>query len=256
MSLCVWIVFNHLLWMHNGMLADFDSYKHILLKRLRPTVRGMIQGSVDSEVAGALFCNNLEGFPTRLDYSMAEMRGAMRTMIAELRAFSAEAALNICHTHDVDHTCDVDSVDGGDCAPLRSLRSDDKSKWTPSSMNFAVTDGKGLIVTRFRSKDNEDPPSLYYQLGVEKRYTTAHDVNNEDKEEEEGGGDVKYDWSAHSWQTDGLVVASEPLEETGPHLSSWRLLGKDKMISFHPSEGVRIECLSHKCTPDFPVISV
>lgn len=224
------------------MLADFDSYKNILLKRLRPAVRGMIQGSVDSEVAGALFCNNLEGFPTRLDYSMAEMRGAMRTMVAELRAFSAEAALNVCHTHEEEH------FEGIEFNKIPT--SSDEINWSPSSMNFAVTDGKGLIVTRFRSKDNEDPPSLYYQLGVEKRYTSSH---HKDDDKESKKEPLQYDWSARSWQTDGLVVASEPLEENGPHLSSWRLLGKDKMISFHPDEGVRIECLSHKCTPDTPV---
>ena len=35
--------------------------------------------------------NNLEGFPTRTQFSMAELRGAMRTTVAELRALSAEA---------------------------------------------------------------------------------------------------------------------------------------------------------------------
>jgi hypothetical protein len=48
----------------------------------------------------------------------------------------------------------------------------------------------------------------------------------------------------------GVIVASEPLETTLPGLSAWRLLGKDKMLSFHPSEGVRVECLSEECTPD------
>jgi hypothetical protein len=240
--------------MHNGMLAKFDSYKAILLKRLRPVVRGMIQGSVDSEVAGALFCNNLEGFPHRLDYSMAEMRGAMRTMIAELRAFSAEAALNVCH--DV-HPFELSSDDEDNTSSEVS--------WAPSSMNFAVTDGKGLVVTRFRSKDNEDPPSLYYQLGVDARYAASmgatendgeNDDSSESSEENNNGGSNYQDWATQMRQANGLVVASEPLEEKGPHLSKWRLLGKDKMISFYPNEGVRIECLSHRCTPDTPVMRV
>lgn len=50
----------------------------------------------------------------------------------------------------------------------------------------------------------------------------------------------------------GIIVASEPLEDTLPALSAWRLLGKDKMLSYHPDEGVRIECLSELCTADLP----
>mmetsp|Transcript_12076 Transcript_12076/g.15563 ORF Transcript_12076/g.15563 Transcript_12076/m.15563 type:complete len:430 (+) Transcript_12076:57-1346(+) len=228
-------VFNHLLFMHNGMLADFELYQDILLRRLRPAVRGMLQGGVDSEHAGALFCNNLEGFPKRRDYSMAEMRGAMRTMIAELRALSAEASLHQCHKIHHSIISEINET---------SIPSGKMKSWSPSSMNFAVSDGQGIIVTRFRSKDDEDPPSLYYKLGVESY------VSNKDKEDTSSVNNNNN--HKRSFSVDGLVVASEPLEESGPDLSKWRLLGKDKMISYHPNEGVKIECLSHQCTSDTP----
>ncbi len=99
-------------------------------------MRGLLQGDVDSEHAGALFCNSLEGFPRRRDYGMTELRGAMRTMLAELRALSAEASLAAC------------AGGGGAGANARAVESG--KPWGPSSMNFAVSDGVGLIVTRYR----------------------------------------------------------------------------------------------------------
>jgi glutamine amidotransferase len=233
-------VFNHLLFMHNGALDNFADYKPTLLKRLRPAVRGLIQGTVDSEHAGALFCNNLEGFPQRRDFSMTELRGAMRTMVAELRALSAEAALARCAADKPT----ISATARGPAAASAGAPSATSGLWAPSSMNFAVSDGQGLVVTRFRSHKDEDPPSLYYKLGLSVRYRT-----DEGKLRAMAPGKAP---SGGVISAPGLIVASEPLEESMPSLSAWRLLGKDKMISYHPSEGVKIECISDQCTPDLP----
>ena len=34
------------------------------------------------------------------------------------------------------------------------------------SLNFAVSDGHNFVATRFRSCPHEEPPSLYYAVGV------------------------------------------------------------------------------------------
>ena len=125
---------------------------------------------------------------------MAELRGAMRTTVAELRALSAEASCK------------------------NGTREESNQSWAPSSMNFMLANGEGLIVTRFRSSPGEDPPTLYYKLGVDERYLS-------DADEEHHGAGVR-----------GVVVASEPQDMSLPALSAWRLLGKDRMLSFHPSE--------------------
>lgn len=70
-------------------------------------------------------------------------------------------------------------------------------------------------MTRFRSSEHEDPPSLYYKSMAE-----------------------------------GVVVASEPLDMTHGKLKEWKLLGKDKMLSYHPDEGIQVDCLSEICTED------
>merc|ERR1719499_428583 len=35
---------------------------------------------------------------------------------------------------------------------------------SPSSLNFAVTDGRNVVVTRYRNGAHSEPPSLYYAL--------------------------------------------------------------------------------------------
>eukprot|EP00613_Pedinella_sp_CCMP2098_P070535 CAMPEP_0171921350 /NCGR_PEP_ID=MMETSP0993-20121228/20162_1 /TAXON_ID=483369 /ORGANISM="non described non described, Strain CCMP2098" /LENGTH=454 /DNA_ID=CAMNT_0012558707 /DNA_START=24 /DNA_END=1388 /DNA_ORIENTATION=+ len=239
-------VFGRLLWMHNGALPDFDAYRAVLLKKLRPNVRGLLQGDVDSEHAGALFCNHLEGFPSReTPYSMVELRGAMRMVVSELRAMSAEAALNNCQGQGqgVPPPASLPALGNNSATEAEAAIA-----WAPASMNFAVSDGRGLVMTRFRSSKDQDPPSLYYKLGISHLYkpeptSTAEGGGG-------GGGDLKERRSNKN--ADGLIVASEPLEETMPALSAWRLLGKDKMISYSPDEGVRVECMSERCTPDLP----
>jgi predicted glutamine amidotransferase len=293
-------VFNNLLWMHNGHLFKFEAYTATLIRKLRPGVRGLMRGDVDSELAGALFCHHLEGFPARLSYSMTELRAAMRVTVAELRALSAEAALeehlSTCPNSQL-HSSTASTVMRGkqveqaaaQCRAGAEVREvpraaiskqppaenaawehdkvhgavapgdnatgfhDDAGagyQWAPSSMNFAVTDGVGLVVTRFRSAACQCPPSLYYRLGSATTCGIGIGVNPTEPCESVAadGSDNQSRMAAAR----GLLVASEPLQESLPGLSEWTLLGKDKMLTFHPSEGVRVECLSAKCTPDLP----
>ena len=86
----------------------------------------------------------------------------------------------------------------------------------PSSLNFAVSDGRSLVVIRFRSSMSEDPPTLYYRRVEE-----------------------------------GVIVASEPSSSDAETLKEWTLLGKNRMLSYSPSTGVHVECVCpHSCDDD------
>ena len=75
-----------------------------------------------------------------------------------------------------------------------------------SSLNFAVTDGETVVVSRYRSGTVEEPPSLYYARS-------------------EGNATV--------------MVASEPLDyHTRDDSLSWKLIEKNVIMSFEPEGGV------------------
>jgi len=98
-----------------------------------------------------------------------------------------------------------------------------------SSLNFAVTDGVSLVASRYRTSAAEDPPSLYF-----KRVRPFGG---------EGG------------PTAGVIVASEPLDDD---LAHWTLLGKDRMLSWGPDEGLTVECVDYPldtqaCDSDLPL---
>ena len=111
-------------------------------------------------------------------------------------------------------------------------------------MNFAVSDGQGLIVTRFRSSRNQDPPSLYYKIGLSDKYRPDPSDTSSSSSSSSSSSNAAADPTNGGFgggiRANALTVASEPLEMTEPALSAWRLLG------------MRVECVSDQCTPDTP----
>ena len=208
--------FDTLSFMHNGAIWGFDSFKEDLRASLRretlalgeqlappsqlagPMVYSLrltchhryprtVMGDTDSEHAGALFAQNLAGFPKH-EYDLLSLRAAMYSTIAKLREFTRRS------------TTAEGSVEA------------------PSSLNFAVTDGHHLVVSRYRSNPGEDPPTLYFKTLREGR---------------------------------AIVVSSEPDSSDLEALREWTLLGKDKLLSFSPSSGVMLECIDlESCDSD------
>ncbi|KAJ8599927.1 hypothetical protein CTAYLR_002872 [Chrysophaeum taylorii] len=164
-------VYNTLTWVHNGAIAAFDEVKRRLRATLDPSILGLVAGDTDSEYAGAVFVDQLKGFPQGPSYSVDQLKAAMRTTLKHITELNEE-------------------FDDG------------------NSLNFGVSDGKNLVVARYRSCPNEDPPTLYYKLA-----------------------------------RNGVVVASEPLDTDPHHLLDWTLLGKDRFLSYGPSVGVVVECI-------------
>lgn len=115
------------IFMHNGDLRNFISFKKKIINELNDDIYNIIKGNTDSEYAFALFLNLLdkklfyEG--GRLDIS--EFKNKVITLINKL----------------VEYGCNE-----------------------PMSMNFAFSDGNTLVCTRYLNDDNDEPPSLHYKI--------------------------------------------------------------------------------------------
>jgi predicted glutamine amidotransferase len=121
--------YRNLMWMHNGMVAGFLDIKRRLRASLNNECYEMIQGTTDSEHAFALFLNCLRE-PFEL-VSAAEMRRALVETIDRLDAL----------THS------VGIVD-------------------PSYYNFAVTNGRETVASRYCSLRDLPAASLHYSRGA------------------------------------------------------------------------------------------
>ncbi|MFT5705620.1 MAG: glutamine amidotransferase [Shewanella sp.] len=117
----------HYLWMHNGRLDLFDSFRRSLLNILSDRAFSLIKGNTDSEYAFALFMDQLEFNPSA---SLAQLEDAMVATIAKIMQIRKQ--------------CGAD---------------------TNAFINFAVTDGINTLVTRFATLESAQPASLFYGTG-------------------------------------------------------------------------------------------
>jgi glutamine amidotransferase len=134
---------NTLMWMHNGNIGAWQYVKRPLSDSLADKWFLSIKGGTDSEWAFALFLDLLQregvdpsaepegGFETKL------LRRAMKKTIAKINEFVKNVP---------------DEYKVGD--ETRSL------------LNFAVTDGHSVIVTRYVSSRTDAAASLYYSSGT------------------------------------------------------------------------------------------
>jgi glutamine amidotransferase len=136
---------NTLMWMHNGNIGSWMYVKRPLADSLADKWFLGVRGGTDSEWAFALFLNCLEeigvdpssappdGFGEKL------LRRAMKQTIAKINAFVKGVPVE----HNV---ADVE---------------------TRSLLNFAVTDGHTVLVTRYVSSKTDAAASLYYSSGTD-----------------------------------------------------------------------------------------
>lgn len=109
-----------LMWMHNGNAAYFNKFRRRRRASLSDSVYNSLQGSTDSEHAFALFMNRLENSQDL--HPPERLARAMVATIKQLNDLSAE--------------CGV----GGQ-----------------SFYNFAVTDGRSVVATRYASEGASEP---------------------------------------------------------------------------------------------------
>eukprot|EP01097_Dermamoeba_algensis_P008363 TRINITY_DN5561_c0_g1_i1.p1 TRINITY_DN5561_c0_g1~~TRINITY_DN5561_c0_g1_i1.p1 ORF type:complete len:183 (-),score=48.48 TRINITY_DN5561_c0_g1_i1:93-641(-) len=166
--------------MHNGGIAGFASIKRRLRTTLRDDLYLMIQGTTDSEHAFAVFLNQLPD--------------ASSQVAPEVVGEALEACIKFILK--AQKECGVQGA---------------------SSLNFAVTDGTTVAVSRFRNAREEDPPTLYYAYG-------SDFAMDKDKIFRVGRSEPK----------DTLLVSSEPLTDVE---SDWTMIPKDHMLLAQAEKG-------------------
>ncbi|KAJ1993585.1 glutamine amidotransferase subunit [Dimargaris cristalligena] len=147
-----------LMWMHNGHLAQFPKIKRTLQNSLRDEMFSMVHGNTDSEWAFALFLNQLED-PSATNFDPTVLKNAMLRTIELINMWSREAGIT-----------------------------------QSSLLNFAVTDGRTVVCTRYVSSSTLEAASLYYSSGS--RFI------------ERGGN---YRMEKRDKREDAVLIASEPL---------------------------------------------
>ncbi|KAK1594733.1 nucleophile aminohydrolase [Colletotrichum navitas] len=167
-----------LMWMHNGGLGGWKYIKRRLGERLADKWYLGVQGGTDSEWAFALFLDTLERMG--LDPSSQPANGFGPTVLRKTM-LKTIAIIN-------------ELIDG---IPESTIQSENVD--TRSLLNFAVTDGKSVICTRYISSATDEAASLYYSSGTEwGTRTSAVSDRNYQMERQDKGADI-------------VLVASEPL---------------------------------------------
>ncbi|KAF9015116.1 nucleophile aminohydrolase [Cyathus striatus] len=157
---CHPFVHGKLMFMHNGGIADFHLIKRKLQGDLPDVAFNMVQGNTDSEWAFALFLAKLPD-PNARSFTPEVLRKAMLDTVASLNTYAEEAQIT-----------------------------------EPSLMNFCVTDGESVVVTRYISSRTDEAASLWFSSGTNF------------SEYAEGG---HYKMSKADKRENIIMIASEPL---------------------------------------------
>jgi len=115
------------LWMHNGYFSQFERSRRAFLATLSDRSFAMIKGNTDSEHAFAAFLDEMDRQEGNSDTALYSALLAAMTKIMTIRKAAGS--------------------DG------------------PAHMNFAVSNGRTAVFTRFCSDERQTPPSLFYLSG-------------------------------------------------------------------------------------------
>ena len=179
--------YDRFMWMHNGAVNGFHRIRRRLRESLKDEFYDMIEGTTDSEHAFGVFLNALR--TPFGETSGEEMRRALVETIARLNEWTEGAGIT-----------------------------------ETSYYNFAVTDGRSIVVSRYATGANVRGNSLHYSRG--RRFECLPD----------GLCDM------HSVKEDQLaaavIVASEKLTEDD---ADWEDVPDNHTVTVLPDSSVRIE---------------
>ena len=130
------------MFMHNGDIKNFISFKKKIVNDLKDDVYKIIKGNTDSEFAFAIFLNFLDK-ETFFDGRQLEINFFKEIVIKTIKKL----------------------VKYGNNIPM--------------SMNFAFTDGNTIICTRYINND-EEPPSLYFRIMENSAIISSEPVDYDD----------------------------------------------------------------------------
>lgn len=126
-SNCHPFVAGHLAFMHNGSIAEFPKLRRRISELLSDDSYARVQGTTDSELLFALFCDRLADQPGT--DALEGMAGAMEATISDVLTLMTEAGAQ-----------------------------------GSSFLNLVVTDGSCAVISRYATSGNESP-SLYTSSG-------------------------------------------------------------------------------------------
>lgn len=182
--------YDRFMWMHNGAVADFHRIKRVLRESLKDEFYDMIQGTTDSEHAFAVFLNLLR--TPFGETSAEEMRRALVETIARLNEWTLAAGVT-----------------------------------ETSYYNFAVTDGRATVVTRYASGTDAKGASLHFSRGLSFECLP------------EGVCDMRS--VKHHDKAAAVIVASERLTDDP---TDWEDVPDNHTIAVLPDLSVKIEPIS------------
>jgi predicted glutamine amidotransferase len=119
-----------LMFMHNGMVGEFNKIRRPILRRLNDIAYEAVMGSTDSEHLFGLFLNHIDD--PNGDITTDDMVYAMNKMLDDFAALHTENNLTK-HAY----------------------------------LNLCVTNGKSIVATRYTTNPLVQPSSLYYMYGKE-----------------------------------------------------------------------------------------
>jgi glutamine amidotransferase len=173
------------LFMHNGAIEGFRKARRRLQNSLTDHAFELIEGSTDSEHAFALFMDEVGGIQAQP--TTAELRAALvRTLVRLHEIVTAAGASEVM------------------------------------ACNFAVTDGRSTVVSRYGHNLGREPASLHYSAGS--LYACV-----------DGDGDMR---PAEGPRYGAVIVASEPLSRDA---ADWQPVPANHTIAVTPDGRLSIE---------------
>ncbi|KAH9838122.1 glutamine amidotransferase like protein [Teratosphaeria destructans] len=175
-----------LMWMHNGGIGGWkQGVKRRLVADVKDRFFEAVNGNTDSEWAFALFLDSLESLGVDADDAAKHRTGFGHSILRK-------AMLKT-----------IERINGyRNSLPEDVRRSND----TRSLLNFAITDGKSVICTRYVSSKTDEAASLFFSSGTNWRQQTSphHPAPP-------GVGRGEYKMERRDKGADIVLVASEPL---------------------------------------------
>lgn len=136
---CHPFTYHNLTFMHNGGISGFQKIKRKLLNHIKDEYFLFIQGGTDSECAFALLMDTMDKMghnPARKNgnFGHTALRQAMLKTIQYLKEWTNEANSNLSNPE-------------------------------PSLLNFALTDGYSVVVSRYVTSKTDEAASLHFSCG-------------------------------------------------------------------------------------------
>jgi len=171
-----------LMWMHNGGIGNWNSgAKRRLVNAVGDRWFSAVQGSTDSEWAFALFLDSLDRMDFDPDGEEYQTSGFGHTTLRKAILKTIERINEF----------------------TKDVNEDVRDKDTRSLLNFAISDGKSVVCTRYVSSKTDEAASLFFSSG------TSWQRHGDVKGSAEGKGD--YRMERRDRGADIVLVASEPL---------------------------------------------